>query len=158
MMKHQFDIALSFATENQPLAEAVYQYLKAEGYNVFFAPSPEGQAFLSGKNRRQIFYRIFGWEAEYVALIVTRDYINKKMLLEEAYNALAKRAGKATVIPVYVDGAELPAELFDPKQYNSYASDNAVNIAVHLAKRCRPPLSVFFYLSFLSGQTLIQRL
>ncbi len=137
-MEHQFDIALSFATENQPLVADVYQYLKAEGYKVFFAPSPEGQAFISGKNQRQIFYQIFGWEAEYVALFVTKDYISKKVPMEEASIALTKRAGSNTVIPIYLDGCKLPAELFDPKQYNYYSSDNAVDIAVHLADRCRP--------------------
>lgn len=45
-MNHQFDIALSFATENQPLADTVYHYLKAKGLRVFFAPSPEGQEFI----------------------------------------------------------------------------------------------------------------
>lgn len=141
-MKHQFDIALSFATENQALVEDVYQYLKAEGYRVFFAPSPEGQAFISGKNQRQVFYQIFGWEAEYVALFVTKDYINKKVPLEEARIALTKRAGDGTVIPIYLDGTALPTELFDPKRSNYYFSDNAVSIAAHLAERCRASMPV----------------
>lgn len=140
-MRHQFDIALSFATENQPLVDEVYHYLRAEGYNVFFAPSPEGQAFISGKNQNQIFYQIFGWDAEYVALFVTKDYIGKKVPMKEASIALTKRAGNDTVIPIYLDGAELPTELFDPKQRNYYRSSNAVAIAAHLADRCRPSAS-----------------
>lgn len=142
MMKHRFDIALSFATENQPLVEEVYQYLNAEGYRVFFSPSPGAQVLISGKNQRQIFYQIFGWEAEYVALFVTEDYIRKKVPMEEARIALTKRAGDGTVIPIYLDGTELPLELFDSKKNNYYSSNNAVDIAVHLAARCRPPASV----------------
>lgn len=72
-MKCQFDIALSFATENQPLVDTVYHYLKVRGFRVFFAPSPEGQVFISGKNQREVFYQIFGWEAAYAALFVTKD-------------------------------------------------------------------------------------
>lgn len=136
-MSHQFDIALSFATENQALVEKVYHYLRAEGFRVFFAPSPEGQAFISGKNQREVFYQIFGWEAAYVALFVTKDYICKDVPIEEASIALDKRAGTGTVLPIYMDGT--PLSLIDPKQTNYFASGNPAAIATHLAARCGPP-------------------
>lgn len=136
-MNHQFDIALSFATENQPLADTVYHYLKAKGLRVFFAPSPEGQVFLSGKNQREVFYQIFGWEAAYAALFVTKDYVRKKVPMEEACIALIERKGTNTVIPIYVDGTPLPGELFDPDQENYFSADNPVVIASHLAARCK---------------------
>lgn len=138
-MKHQFDIALSFATENQPLADTVYHYLKAKGLRVFFAPSPEGQVFLSGKNQREVFYQIFGWEAAYAALFVTKDYVRKQVPMEEAAIALIERKGTNTVIPIYVDGTPLPNELFDPNQENYFTADNPVAIASHLAARCGQP-------------------
>lgn len=138
-MKCQFDIALSFATENQPLVTTVYHYLKAKGLRVFFAPSPEGQVFISGKNQREVFYQIFGWKAAYAALFVTKDYIHKEVPMEEARIALTERKGTDTVIPVYLDGTPLPMELFDPKQENYFASDDPVAIAAHLAARCRQP-------------------
>ena len=59
-MDYKYDIALSFATEDQKLVEKVYHYLRAENLNVFFAPSQEGQKVLSGKNQREVFYSIFG--------------------------------------------------------------------------------------------------
>lgn len=136
-MKCQFDIALSFATEDQPLVENVYHYLKARGLQVFFAPSPEGQVFLSGKNQREAFYQIFGWDAQYAALFVTKDYIRKEVPMEEANIALIERRGTGTVIPIYLDGTPLPDKLFDPKQENYFVSDNPVAIASHLAARCR---------------------
>lgn len=136
-MSCQFDIALSFATENQALVEDVYHYLRAKGFRVFFAPSPEGQAFMSGKNQREVFYQIFGWEAEYAALFVTKDYICKQVPMEEARIALTERAKTGTAIPIYLDGTPLPANLFDPKQTNCFASGNPVTIAAHLATRCR---------------------
>lgn len=138
-MQHQFDIALSFATENQPLVTTVYHYLRAKGLRVFFAPSPEGQVFISGKNQREVFYQIFGWEAAYAALFVTRDYVCKKVPMEEACIALTERKGTGTVIPIYLDGTPLPSEVFDPKQENYFASDNPVAIASHLSARCRQP-------------------
>ena len=141
-MKCQFDIALSFATENQPLVENVYHYLKAKGLRVFFAPSPEGQVFISGKNQREVFYQIFGWEAAYAALFVTKNYVRKQVPMEEACIALIERKGMGTVIPIYLDGTPLPDELFDPKQENYFTSNNPVAIASHLAARCRQPVSL----------------
>lgn len=137
-MNRKFDIALSFATENQALVEDVYHYLKAKGLRVFFAPSPEGQAFISGKNQREVFYQVFGWEAEYAALFVTKDYIRRQVPMEEASIALTERAGTGTAIPIYLDGTPLPASLLDPKQTNYFASESPVAIAAHLAARCRP--------------------
>lgn len=136
-MECQFDIALSFATENQPLVDTVYHYLKARGLRVFFAPSPEGQAFISGKNQHEVFYQIFGWEATYVALFVTKDYICKKVPMEEACIALTERKGTDTVIPIYLDGTPLPSKLFDPEQENYFKSDNPAAIASLLAARCK---------------------
>lgn len=140
-MKYQFDIALSFATENQPLVENVYHYLKAKGLRVFFAPSPEGQVFISGKNQREVFYQIFGREAAYAALFVSKDYVCKQVPMEEACIALTERKGTGTAIPIYLDGTPLPVELFDSKQENYFASDNPVAIASHLAARCGQSVS-----------------
>ena len=78
------DIAISFATENEELAETVYHYLKAEGLSVFFAPAPECQTILSGENQREFFYRIFGMESRYVILLVSEFYVRKEVPMEEA--------------------------------------------------------------------------
>lgn len=136
-MNHHIKIALSFATEQQDLVEKVYHYLKAEGINTFFAPSTEGQILLSGENQREIFYNIFGLNSEYVALFVSRNYVVREVPMEEARIAFAKHGANASVIPVYVDGTSLPAELFDPKETNYFRSDNPAEIAAHLASKIR---------------------
>lgn len=136
-MMYQFKIALSFATEDQDLVQKVYHYLKAEDINVFFAPSSEGQIFLSGKNQREVFYNIFGLSSEYIALFVSKYYINRDIPMEEAAIAFAKHAQEGSVIPIYLDGAELPKELFDPKDTNYFKSDNPAMIANHLASKIK---------------------
>lgn len=136
-MENQFDIALSFATENQTLVDQVYHYLRAEGFSVFFAPSPEGQALISGKNQHEIFYQIFGWKARYVALFVSKDYIVKEVPMEEARISLTKRSGDGSVIPIYLDDAILPPDLLNPKQINYYRSHTAVDVAAHLAAKLK---------------------
>lgn len=134
-MEKQFDVAISFAMENQELADTVYHYLKAEGLSVFYAPAPECQSILSGENQREIFYRIFGLESRYVILLVSRFYITKQVPMEEARIAFSKHGGDASVIAIYLDEAKLPEELLNAKKQNYFSSHNAAEIASHIASK-----------------------
>ena len=136
-MKHSYKIALSYATENEDIVKKVYHYLKADGIAVFFAPAPECQIALSGKNQREIFYEIFGLKAEYVALFISQNYIMKKVPMEEASIAIAKHRENGRVIPIYMDDSVLPEELFNPMETNYFKSNNAAEIANHLAVKVR---------------------
>lgn len=136
-MNYQYNIALSFATENENLVEKVYHYLKAKQIKVFFAPSPEGQIFLSGKNQREAFYDIFGNKSEYVALFVSKYYVAKEVPMEEASIAFAEHADNGSVIPIYLDGTILPSDLFDPKSTNYFKSNNPAQIAKHLSEKIK---------------------
>lgn len=136
-MEYRYDIALSYATENKDIADMVYHYLKAENIHAFFAESPEAQTVLSGQNQREIFYRIFGVEAEYAALFVTKDYVAKKVPMEEASIAFSKHHGDGKVIPIYLDGTPLPKELFDPNSTNYFCSSNGAEIASLIANRIK---------------------
>ena len=136
-MPNTYDIALSFATEEESLVETVYHYLKAEGLIVFFAPMPECQVILSGKNQREIFYRIFGIESEYVALFVSKHYVIKDVPMEEASIAFTKHNNDGKVIPIYLDGTHLPSTMLNPKKDNYFASNNAAVIANHIAERIK---------------------
>ncbi len=136
-MEKRFDIALSYSTTNEELVKEVYHYLKAEGFNVFFAPSQGGQTVLMGENQREIFYRIFGLESEYVALFVSKDYISRKVPMEEARIALAKHGEDGHVIPIYLDGTALPPDLFDPEETNFFPESNPAKIATHLAAKLK---------------------
>lgn len=134
-MEKQFDVAISFAMENQELADTVYHYLKAEGLSVFYAPAPECQSILSGENQREIFYRIFGLESRYVILLVSRFYITKQVPMEEARIAFSKHGGDASVIAIYLDEAKLPEELLNAKKQNYFSPHNAAEIASHIASK-----------------------
>lgn len=136
-MNCHYEVALSFATENQKLVEKVYHYLKAENIKVFFAPSSEGQILLSGKNQREVFYNIFGLNAEYVALFVSAHYVAREIPMEEARIAFAKHGDDGSVIPIYLDETELPIDLFDPKHTNYFKSNNPAVIADHLASKIK---------------------
>ena len=134
-MRYPYQIALSYATENEELVSKVYHYLRAEGLSVFFASAPECQDVLSGKNQREIFYSIFGLQAEFVALFVSKDYVKREVPMEEARIAFSKHSVNGTVIPVYLDGTELPQDMLNPKETNYFRSNDPARIAAHLAAR-----------------------
>lgn len=136
-MEFQYQIALSFATEDEDIVKKVYHYLKAEGISVFYAPAPECQPFLSGKNQSEIFYEVFGLMAEYAALFVSKSYIAKKVPMEEAGIAIAKHSGNGSVVPIYLDGSRLPSSLYDPDNTNYFKSDSPAKIAGHLAMKIK---------------------
>ncbi len=136
-MCQKFDLALSFATEEQDLVEKVYHYLRAEGLSVFYAPSPEAQEILSGRNQREVFYEVFALRAKYVALFVSQNYIAKAVPMEEAEISFAKHGDNGTVIPIYLDEAVLPESLFDAKKTNYLRSNKPAIITSHLAAKIK---------------------
>lgn len=133
----KFDIALSFAFEEQKLVEKVYHYLKAEGLSVFYSPALECQSLLSGKNQREIFYYVFGMISDYAALFVSKNYIVKDVPMEEASIAFAKHSLDGKVIPIYLDNTPLPPDMLDPKSTNYFTSNNPAIIASHIALKIK---------------------
>lgn len=141
-MGYSYQIALSYASENQDIVETVYHYLKAEGLSVFYSSAPECQSVLSGKNQREIFYEVFGLKAEYVALFVSNNYVKRAVPMEEARIAIAKHSENGSVIPIYLDGTKLPQEIFDPLETNYFKSNNPAEIANHLATKIQTVNSI----------------
>lgn len=136
-MSYTYDIALSFATEEIELVEKIYHYLSAENLKVFFAPAPECQIVLSAENQRKVFYQIFGMESEFVALLVSRNYIVRAVPMEEANIAFSKHNNDGKVIPVYLDDTPLPLTMLDPNDKNYFRSNNPAVIASHIATKIK---------------------
>lgn len=127
--KIEFDVALSFAAEQQEFVNKVYHYLRAYNLKVFFAP--ECQDILVGKNQREIFMKIFGIISEYIVLFVSKNYIVREVPMEEANIAFhSHEIGK--IIPVCLDEARLPNKMLNPKELNYYCSDNPAEIAIKI--------------------------
>lgn len=127
IMQKKFDVAISYATEQKELADNIYHYLRAQGWKVFFAP--ECQEILAGRNQREVFFQIFTEGAELVVLLVSKEYIAKKVPMEEANIAISHHNDNGHVIPVYMYGAELPDEMWDKDSRNYYKSENPAKIS-----------------------------
>lgn len=68
-------------------------------------------------------------------MLVSKYYVEKQVPMEEARIAFSKHGGDASVIPIYLDKTELPEELLDAKKQNYFSSDNAAEIASHVASK-----------------------
>lgn len=103
-----YDVALSYAGEQEKLVRDVARILEAEGLRVFFAPDC-GAEFI-GEDMIQRFYRIYRYESLFVAAFVTEDYVRKDITLHEAATAMLRQReeGRNCLIPIYFGSAVLP--------------------------------------------------
>ena len=103
-----YDIALSYASEQERTVSRVAAILETEGLKVFFAPDRQGQ--FAADNMIARFYRIFRYQSRYAAAFVTEDYLRKDYTLYEAEAAQLPdgHGRKNRLIPIYFGGAALP--------------------------------------------------
>jgi len=106
--QYKYDLALSYASENESIVQRVYKILTEEGFCVFFAP--EYQHKLVGEDMVRAFYRIFRYEARYIAAFVSKEYIRKDATMQEANAALVRNSEEkaSCLIPFYMDDSSLP--------------------------------------------------
>lgn len=107
MSSYKYDIAISYASEQETFVSNVCSILKEEGLNVFFAPQSKGEIIAQDMVKR--FYKIYRYECNFVAAFVSPDYLNKNYCMQEANTALLREPlnGFSRLIPVYLYGAKL---------------------------------------------------
>lgn len=72
--KFDFDVAISYSSEETRYVSRVVQILKAEGLRVFFAPDCEEE--YTAKDMIAEFYTIYRYRSMFVAAFVSKSYIS----------------------------------------------------------------------------------
>jgi len=107
--RYDYDIAISFASEDRQLAEGVASGLKKAKARVFY--DKDEQAHLLGKNLYDCLYDIYCNRSRYCIVISSISYTKKMWTTHERQAAqertLAER-GNEYIIPVRVDDTHLP--------------------------------------------------
>ena len=85
----RYDVALSYAGEQERLVSRVAKLLEAEGLRIFFAPYRD-DVFI-GEDMYARFYQIYRYQSRYVAAFVTADYLRKEITMHEAATAMLRR-------------------------------------------------------------------
>lgn len=97
---YQYDVAISYASEQEQYVSRVYKILKMERISVFFAPNRE-EEFL-GRDMITEFYEIYRYKSRYVACFISEEYLKKDITMHEAKTDLLrqKEEKRNCLIPV----------------------------------------------------------
>jgi hypothetical protein len=108
MAEFRYDIAISYASEDEKYVSRVYTILKSEGLSVFYAP--ECAAEYTAQDMIGRFYKLYRYESLFVVAFVSANYIRKDITMHEAKTALLKYhdENRYCLIPVYMDDSKLP--------------------------------------------------
>jgi len=104
---YKYDIAISYASEQEAYVRRVAKILEKENMEVFYAPNRE-EEFL-GKDMITEFYDIYRYESLFVAGFISGNYLKKDITMHEATTALLreKEEKRNCLIPIYFGGARL---------------------------------------------------
>ena len=106
--EESFDVALSYASEQEKFVSRVEKILKGEGVKVFFAPDCEKE--YKAKDMFQKLYEIYRYRSKYVVCFVSKEYLQKDYTMHEYECAFLKNkdVGENRIIIVNFDGSSLP--------------------------------------------------
>ena len=101
MKGFEFDVAISYSSEQEQYVGRVAKILEKEKLCVFYAPNRE-EEFL-GKDMITEFYDIYRYKSMFVACFISAEYLNKDITLHEAKTALlrTKEEKRNCLIPIY---------------------------------------------------------
>lgn len=109
LAKRQFDydVAVSYASEDEAYVLRVVKILRAEGLRVFFALDCEEEYV--AQNMISSFYEMYRYRSMFVVAFVSKFYIEKDITMHEAATAMlrARDEGRNCLIPVYMDDSVL---------------------------------------------------
>lgn len=104
----EYDVCLSFASEQRPYVEMVARGLKAAGLRCFY--DEDETVKLWGKNLTEELDRIYRIASRYCVMFISADYAQKAWTRLERRLALARALGEEGeyVLPARFDDTELP--------------------------------------------------
>ncbi len=107
-MKHEIDVALTYASEQQAYVGSVARELKDRCLNVFFAPF-EKQS-LWGEDLASYLDRVYRELSTICVMFISREYVAKSWPSHERQIALSRQLKQdaAYILPVRFDDTQVP--------------------------------------------------
>lgn len=129
-----FDVALSFAGEDRPAAEALAEACKARGLTVFY--DLYERATLWGKDLYQHLANVYSNNARFCVVFVSEHHVRKLWTKHElkAAQSRAFRAPQEYILPIRLDGTTLPG-LPETVGYLEWSSTSPAEVAELLATK-----------------------
>lgn len=104
-----FDIAISFAGPQRPLAEQLAHIVREAGYNVFY--DDFYQEGLWGKELPVFFDEVYRKKSRFCVMFISEEYASRMWTNHERRSAQARaleQRGQDYILPIKVDDTELP--------------------------------------------------
>ncbi|MEX1014003.1 MAG: TIR domain-containing protein [Candidatus Paceibacterota bacterium] len=107
-MKSQYNIAISFAGEDRPIAEKIASGLRSKDLIVFY--DEYEQANLWGKDLYQHLSEVYSEKAEYCIILISEYYIKKNWTKLELRSAQERafKENREYILPVRLDDTKVP--------------------------------------------------
>lgn len=105
-----YDVAISFAGEDRPLAEAIAQGLKAARVRVFYDGFEKYD--LWGKDLDELLANLYQ-QARFSVPLISQHYVNKRWPKHEwkSMRAASLEDERERILPIRLDESEIPALL-----------------------------------------------
>ena len=108
--KKQFDLALSFASENRELVESVATELRSRGIGVFYDKFEQIEMW--GKDLYEHLEEVYHTSCRYCVMFVSAAYLEKKWTKHERRVIQSRLIEEDKfLLPVILEACELPARL-----------------------------------------------
>lgn len=132
--KYQFDVALSFASEDRKIAEDIASVLLIEGVKVFYDRFHKSDIW--GKKLTKYFQEIYGPKARYVMILVSKYYPIKDWSDFEFSIARQEVKKRKTefILPIKLDDTKIVG-IHEDVAYLDYESEGIDGIADTIVKK-----------------------
>lgn len=131
-----YDIAISFAGEDRPLAEQLASFLVTKGLNVFY--DEYAKAELWGKDLYSHLQTIYRTEAKFCLMLISEHYATKQWTNHErrAAQARAIRESSEYILPLRLDDASVEG-ILDTVGYVDYRKSTPEQIVDLISEKVR---------------------
>lgn len=104
----EYEVVLSYASEDRHYVEQVAEFLKIRGVNIFYDRYSEVDMW--GKDLTEHLDKVFRNSGKYCVMFISKHYANKVWTIHERRSALAKAVEERQeyVLPVRFDNTDIP--------------------------------------------------
>lgn len=136
---YKFDLAISFASDQEARVDCFFRKFEAAGLRVFYAPELQRRGLLLGKDLTQELKRAFQSESRWCVMFASEEYIRKnwagfeRQIIVESF---IQRGNRDYVLPIKFDDVQIDG-LPDSLGHMSPADGDDNHIADAIVNRVR---------------------
>jgi hypothetical protein len=134
----EYDLAVSYAGEDRPVADEIARKLKRMGYKLFYDGFE--RAKLIGEDLTSILGEIYANGSRYCLILISKEYVTKPWTNHERQFALSRalKERRAYILPLKLDDTDLPG-LSPTIGYLDLRNSTVPELCSLLAQKLGPP-------------------